>query len=691
MIGYARGVRGYKLWDVADHKVVVSRDVQFDEDGRCALNNAASLDIEEASSIHSNVKNESHEAGSHVEDQEHHENQDNVSDATGDAPGDLIMEEPGTDHGAVGGEDDSAQDPDFMPEGMDTDDVVPPEELTTTNAQIPVAPRRSARTRRAPGSWWSGPTALVSTSVHGDDPKSFAEAISCSAGPEWMKSMTAEYNSLMENNYWKLVSRPRDDNVVTSKWVYKTKEEQTAEGTLGIRRKSRFCARGFSQIEGIDYSETYAPVAKLTSIRVILDVVAELDLELEQMDVVTAFLNGNLNELVYMEQPQGFEKGDPAKIVCLLLKAIYGLKQAPRQWYAKIDHFFVHTLRMERNPADDCVYVRRKGGQILIIALYVDDLLIACSDKAVLVQTKAQLCNGFKMKDLGESKIILGMDISRERHARTLSLCQSRYAQKVIDRFGLTSARGQPTPMDPEVDLTQPAASCKQPYREAIGSLMYLTVGTRPYLSYAICTLAKFVENPSELHWDAVKRVIRYVIHTKNLGLVYGGSELHPPDVYVDADWAGDKATRRSMSGFLATMNGTAVAWCARQQEVVALSSAESEYISMCNGARETLWLRRLLAGLQVVLSIEAPTLMYVDNQAAIALAHNSAVNRRNKHIDVRYHFMRQVVEDGIIKLDYCPTDEMVADMFTKALGRIKLQKFVKLAGMLPARSASRQ
>ena len=159
---------------------------------------------------------------------------------------------------------------------------------------------------------------------------------------------------------------------------------------------------------------------------------------------------------------------------------------------------------MERNPADDCVYVRRKGGQILIIALYVDDLLIACSDKAVLVQTKAQLCNGFKMKDLGESKIILGMDISRDRHARTLSLCQSRYAQKVIDRFGLTSARGQPTPMDPEVDLTQPAASCKQPYREAIGSLMYLMVGTRPDLSYAICTLAKFVENPSELHWDCL-------------------------------------------------------------------------------------------------------------------------------------------------------------------------------------------
>ena len=503
--------------------------------------------------------------------------------------------------------------------------------------------------------------------------------------------MTAEHDSLMENKCWKLVPRPRDANVVSCRWVYKTKEEQTKEGTLGSRRKSRLVARGFSQIEGVDYSETYAPVAKLTSIRVLLDIVAELDLELHQMDAITAFLNVILKELVYMEQPPGFEVGDPAKTVCLLLKAIYGLKQAPRQWYAKIDDFFLHDLDMEHNPADDCVYVRRKGGHILIIALYVDDLLIACSDMSVLIETKKQLSNGFKMKDLGESKIILGMDISRDRRAGTLSLCQSRYSQKVIDRYGLTHAKGVSTPMDPEIDLTESAPQSKQPYREAIGSLMYLMVGTRPDLAFSIGTLAKFVEDPSELHWNAVKRVIRYVIHTKELGLMYGGDELNPPVVYVDADWAGDKTTRKSMSGFMATSNGTAVAWCARQQEVVALSSAESEYISMCNGARETVWLRRLVAGMQVVPHVANPTLMHVDNQAAIALAHNTAVNRRNKHIDVRYHFTRQTVQDRIIELKYCPTEEMVADMLTKALGRIKLHKFVKLVGMSPAQAASRQ
>ena len=681
MIGYARGVRGYKLWDVAECKVVVSRDVKFDEDGQCDLSDAVSVDVENDLGIE--VKIEGHDDNSDADDQDQLDDLDNQFPPTG--------VESTADHGASDVQEDEPVDPDYVPESMDTDGIDTPAELTSTNAQVPVTPRRSSRSRRAPGAWWSAATALVSTSVKLDDPKSFAEAVSCSAGPEWMKSMTAEHNSLMENKCWKLVPRPTDANVVSCRWVYKTKEEQTTEGTLGTRLKSRLCARGFSQIEGIDYSETYAPVAKMTSIRVILDVVAELDLELEQMDAITAFLNGDLKELVYMEQPEGFEQGDPRKIVCLLLKAIYGLKQAPRQWYAKIDDFFVQTLGMERNPADDCVYVRRKGGHILIIALYVDDLLIACSNKALLAETKAQLSSRFKMKDLGESKIILGMDISRDRSLRTLSLCQSRYAQKVIDRFGMTSARGLPTPLDADVDFTQPAAPCTEPYREAIGSLMYLMVGTRPDLAYAIGTLAKFVETPSELHWAAVKRVIRYVIHTKDLGLVYGGTELKPPIAYVDADWAGDHSTRRSMSGFVATMSGTAVAWCARQQEVVAMSSAESEYISMCNGARETVWLRRLVKGLLVVPYTDSATLMYVDNQAAIALAHNASVNRRNKHIDVRYHFIRQVVQDNLIELEYCPTDEMVADMLTKALGRVKLQKFVKCSGLQPSQAASRQ
>jgi hypothetical protein len=347
---------------------------------------------------------------------------------------------------------------------------------------------------------------------------------------------------------------------------------------------------------------------------------------------------------------------------------------------------------MQRNEADDCVYVRRQGGHILVIALYVDDLLIACSDNSILADTKRELSARFKMKDLGESRIILGMDISRNLRAGTLSLSQSRYAQKVIDRFGMSSARGQSTPMDPAVDLTVESPPCTGPYREAIGSLMYLMVGTRPDLAFCVGRLAKYVQKPTMVQWEALKRVMRYVIHTRKLGLVFGGTKASmTPAVYVDADWAGDVETRKSTSGFVAMMSGGAIAWGARQQEVVALSSAESEYISMCNGARETVWLRRLLKGLGVVPDMEKPTMMLVDNQAAMALAQTASVNRRNKHIDVRFHYIRQAIEDGVLTPRYLPTDEMAADMLTKALGRVKLEKFRKEVGLNETESAETQ
>ena len=352
----------------------------------------------------------------------------------------------------------------------------------------------------------------------------------------------------------------------------------------------------------------------------------------------------------------------------------------------------MNTLGMERNDADDCVYMRSEGGHVLIIALYVDDLLIACDDMEVLSETKRELSSRFKMKDLGESRIILGMDICRDPDADTLSLSQSRYAQKIIDRFGMSSARGIATPMDPALDLTAESPPTKEPYQSAIGSLMYLMVGTRPDLAFCVGRLAKFVSNPTELHWDCVKRVLRYLIDTKDLGLVFGGTDSElTPVVYVDADWAGDETDRISMSGYVAMMDGAAVAWYARPQEVVAMSSAESEYISMSNGCKETVWLRRLVKGMEVVPRMNEPTTMFSDNQAAMAMTQSYAVNRRNKHIEVRYHNTRRAVEDGVVELEYCPTEDMTADMMTKALGRVKLQKFRRAAGLQVSESATTQ
>lgn len=541
--------------------------------------------------------------------------------------------------------------------------------------------RSSVRNRRHPD-WYRAAVALISTSVS-ENPESFSQAV---CGPDasiWKDAMDVEHESLIDNRTWILVPRTEDGNVVSCKWIYRVKEEQKQDGKLGVRYKARLVARGFSQIEGLDYYETFAPVVKFTSIRVLLALVSVNDLHLHQMDVITAFLNGELEEEVYMEQPRGYEEGDPSSVVSLLKKALYGLKQAPRQWYAAIHEFFCRELRMQRNSADDCMYRRSEGKHLLLIALYVDDLLIACNDMETLQTTKQDLCKKFRMKDLGDSHIILGMDIIRNRSERTLTLCQSRYAEKLISRFGMSSAKGTTTPVDTGIDLTATVESCENPYREAIGSLMYLMVGTRPDIAFAVGRLAKYVERPGMIHWQAVKRLLRYIIHTKTLGLKYSGTQASlNPTVYVDADWAGDQECRQSMSGCVVMMGGAAISWYARQQEVVALSSTESEYISMCSGVKETIWVRRLIIDIGSVPGMDEPTSLMTDNQGGIKLANNASVNRRTKHIDVRFHFTRQAIENGTVRLEYCPTEEMIADMLTKGLGRVKLERFVHRSGL---------
>ena len=671
MIGYARGRRGYKLWDIDAGKVVVSRDVRFDE-----------LSKPEASHGDS--------------DSDASEPPPLPMDDGADVTTDKHEGDGSSDDVANGGQSDDDIDevaPAQSPEPDSSDDSDSDE--NQHGSAVAPGPRRSNRTRQPPGDWWKANVALLSNAqtAHGD-PKSFRDAMYGPNGPLWVLSMDLEYKAHVKNGSWVLVPRPPGANVLRSKWVYKTKEEQKADGLLGIRHKSRICAVGLGQVLGIDYTETYAPVVKLVSIRILLSITAAMDLLLHNMDVVTAFLNGDLDELVYMEQPRGYEKGNPRDVVCLLKKSICGLKQSPRQWYAKIDELLCSALNMQHNDADDCLYVRKTGKSILLIALYVDDLLIACSDESTLLDTKRQLSQRFEMKDLGESRVILNMDISRNRPERRLSLCQARYAQKVIERFGMGAARGQDTPMEGKLDLTVPTNPVNQPYREAIGSLMYLMVGTRPDIGFAVCNLSKYAQNPGQAHWDAVKRVLRYLIKTKDLGICFGQAKDNRslvPHVYVDSDWAQDPETRRSMSGNVVMMGGAAIAWNVRQQEVVALSSAESEYIGLCLGVKETVWIRRLVSGLGLVDGVDAPTTVLLDNQASDRLAHNASINRRTKHIDVRYHYTRKAIEDKVVKLEYCPTEEMVADMLTKPLGRVKLQNFVASAGLTPSESASRQ
>jgi Reverse transcriptase (RNA-dependent DNA polymerase) len=385
-----------------------------------------------------------------------------------------------------------------------------------------------------------------------------------------------------------------------------------------------------------------------------------------------------------MEQPEGFGVEDSSK-VCKLVKSLYGLKQAPRQWHAKIDGFLVGVLGFSRNVSDECFYVRIQGGIIAIIALYVDDLLIACNNIGILNEIKEGLSREFEMKDMGQARMCLGFRIFRNRSERKLTLSQEKYALSVLSRFGMSDANGARTPMEVSIDVDDSSElATNVPYREAIGSLMYLMVGTRPDIAFAVSRMAQYVESPTVLQWKAVKHIMRYIKHTSDYGLEFGGSGNVDFKCFCDSDWGGDTATRKSTSGYIFCLAGGAISWSSKKQAVVALSSTESEYVGLSLAAKEAVWLRRLVGGigLSEVYNGEPVTIL-ADNQGSIKLAQNDSTSKRTKHIDIRYHFTKNAILEGEITLKYCSTTEMVADMMTKALGKVKLDEFVKLAGLV--------
>ena len=656
-IGYTQRSGGYKLWDISNLKVVVSRDVRFDE-----LNTSCESHVE--------VENDNETNSVPVE--EDRADMKASPQSMNDVRRDDEVLPPNNDQDG----DTNNDDDELVPSTLN----VP--SLSNESSEDASNVRRSTRNRRAPGSWWKA-SAFLSAAVP-TDPQSYKQAISCPESEGWTSGMKKEYDSLMEHDTWVLEPPPKDQNIVSNRWVYVTKDEVTPDGKTNKRYKARLVARGFSQVEGVDYNETYAPVVKFTSVRILLAVVTALRLHLHQMDVVTAFLNGDLDETVYMAQPEGFKVKGKEHWVCRLQKAIYGLKQASRQWYKKMDEFLIEKLGLKRNIADDCIYSSCNNGGVLIIALYVDDLLIGCSDMEKLQEVKLELSKRFRMKDLNEARKCLGFEIERDLKAGTLRLCQRKYSEKILARFEMSSANGCSTPMETGIDLNaESEAVTDVPYRQAIGSLMYLMVGTRPDIAFAVTKLAKHVENPCKVHWQGVTRLFRYIIQTIAKGICYDSNKRLEPYGYVDADWASDISSRKSTSGFVFVMAGGAISWCSRQQEVVALSSTEAEYISLCTGMKEGIWLKRFISNLGIGLPLcTGPMLLHVDNQGAMDLASNGSTNRRTKHIDVRYHFCRQSIQDKLVSLKYCPTKDMAADVFTKALGRVKIEDLVPHFGL---------
>jgi hypothetical protein len=510
--------------------------------------------------------------------------------------------------------------------------------------------------------------------THTGEPCSYAEAEGDKA---WRAAMREEMDSIKHNRTWELTDLPSGHRPITLKWVFKLKKNEAGEV---IKHKARLVARGFIQQEGIDFDDTYAPVARIESIRVLLALAAQKGWCVHHMDVKSAFLNGDLKEEVYVRQPPGHVIAGKENKVLRLWKALYGLRQAPRAWNAKLDDT-LKEMGFHQSAYEAAVYTRGKDDSILLVGVYVDDLVITGVDESEVNAFKAQMMDTFQMSDLGLLSFYLGIEV--RQHDAGITLRQAHYAKRIVELGGMEGCNPAHTPMEERLKLSRYSEAEEVDathYRRIVGSLRYL-VHTRPDLAFAVGYVSRFMERPTVEHQQAIKRILRYVSGTIDYGLHYGRHSDAAHFVgYCDSDLAGDIDTSKSTSGALFFLGDCPVSWQSVKQRVVALSSCEAEYIAATTAATQALWLARLLGEL-LGRRTEAVELR-VDSKSALALAKNPVFHERSKHIRIKYHFIRSCIEDGSVKASYINAADQLADILTKSLGRVKFQELRTRIGL---------
>jgi hypothetical protein len=401
--------------------------------------------------------------------------------------------------------------------------------------------------------------------------------------------------------------------------------------------------------------------------------------KLHQMDVKTTFINGEIEEEVYIEQPKGFVVHNEKSHVCRLKKSLYGLKQAPRVWYEKMDGFLM-SLGFNKCNVDPNLYYHNDGNKCLILVLYVDDLFLTGSER-LIVECKQALTAKFEMKDLGLMHYFLGLEVWKRTYEIFLS--QGKYTMEILKKFNMTECKSMPTPMVMDLKKMSDTNSGNvdpQLYRQLIGSLMYLA-NTRPDICFVVNVLSQFRSQPKHTHWIVAKHVLRYLQGTIGYSLRYASNVDLSLQGYVDADWAGSAVDRKSTSSCCFTLGLSMVSWCSRKQSSVSLSTAEAEYIALSVTVHEAVWLRKLLNDL---FDHEMdPTTINCDNQSSVKLSENPVFHDRSKHIEIKYHYIRDMVQRKIVHVQYLSTHEQIADIFTKPLAKTKFECFRERLGLV--------
>ncbi|RVW14559.1 Retrovirus-related Pol polyprotein from transposon RE1 [Vitis vinifera] len=479
-------------------------------------------------------------------------------------------------------------------------------------------------------------------------PNSVQEAL---ADPRWKAAMNEEMKSLQKNETWELVECPPGKKPVGCRWIYTVKYK--ADGSIE-RFKARLVAKGYTQTYGIDYTETFAPVAKINTVRVLLSLAANLDWPLQQFDVKNAFLHGELSEEVYMDLPPGCMVSEKqCQKVCKLKKSLYGLKQSPRAWFGR----FTKSMR---------AFGYRQ---------------ITGNDPEERKALQNYLSREFEMKDLGPLKYFLGIEVSRSSEGIFLS--QRKYALDLLQETGMSGCQPVNTPIEEGLKLcVEPnqVSTDKGRYQRLVGRLMYLA-HTRPDLAYALSVVSQYMHNPGEQHMNAVMRILRYLKNAPGKGILFAKNVDHQSiEVYTDADWAGAVDDRRSTSGYFTFVGGNLVTWKSKKQNVVARSSAEAEFRGMALGLCEALWLRLLLQDLGYL--SRQPIRLFCDNKAACDIAHNPVQHDRTKHVEVDRFFIKEKLDDKIVELPKIRSEDQLADILTKAVSSQVFSKFLDKLGM---------
>ncbi|KAG9449432.1 hypothetical protein H6P81_009397 [Aristolochia fimbriata] len=521
-----------------------------------------------------------------------------------------------------------------------------------------------------------------------NDPISFSQAINSKESELWCNAMKEEMDCMSSNKVWDLVQLLTGFKPIGCKWIFKTKRDSLGNIERYI---ARLVAKGFTQREGIDYTDTYSPVSKKDSLRIILTLVAHFDLELHQMDVKTAFLNGELEEEVYMKQPEGFSSSLGEQLVCKLQKSIYSLKQASRQWYLKF-HDVISSFEFVESVMDQCIYQKVSESKICFLVLYVDDILLATNDKGILQQMKQFLSTHFDMKYMGDVSYVIGIKIHRDRHQGVLGLSQETYINKILERFWMQDCTPTVAPIVkgdmfsmnqcPKNNLEEQMKNI--PYASVVGSLMHAQVCTRPDIAFVVGMLGRYQSNPGLDHWRAAKKVLRYLQGTKNYMLTYRRSDSLEVVGYSDSDFAGCVDYRKSILGYIFMFAGGAISWKSAKQTIIATSTMEAEFVSCFEATSQPVWLKSFIAGLRLVDSISRPLQVYCDNLAVVFMAKNNKSGSRSKHINIKYLAIREHVKDQKMIIEHINTELMLADPLTKGMPPRKFKDHVVTMGLHP-------